>query len=199
MRTGDRIARHTFASHRTTAHFFADFAKHLNNYAAPFADGTDAAQRPYPEHVSLPSPSSPPSAESSRRRQERRRQRPRSLPAMAKTSVRYARLTPIGEAFPSRHSAMRRSRLCPLHPVTCREIPRRAYPLLGMTRRIEQHFSHVGTSPRRSLFAASSKPFRKRAILLASETAQRTGTCPRYIQQKNPSAGLGFLLLFSLT
>ncbi len=115
--------------------------------------------------------------------------------------LRCARLTPPhhGEAFPSRHSAMRRSRLCPLHPVTCREIPRRAYPLLGMTRRIEQHFSHVGTSPRRSLFAASSKPFRKRAILLASEIAQRTGTCPRYIQQKNPSAGLGFLLLFSLT
>ena len=103
---------------------------------------------------------------------------------------------PSGEAFPSRHSTMRRSRLCPLHPVTCREIPRRAYPLLGMTRRTEQHFSHVGTSPRRSLFAASSKPFRKRAILLASEIAQRTGTCPRYIQQKNPSAGLGFLLLF---
>ena len=109
------------------------------------------------------------------------------------------RSPPTGEAFPSRHSAMRRSRLCPLHPVTCRKIPRRAYPLLGMTRRIEQHFSHVGTSPRRSLFAASSKPFRKRAILLASETAQRTGTCPRYIQQKNPSAGLGFLLFFSLT
>ena len=104
-----------------------------------------------------------------------------------------------GKAFPSRHSAMRRRRLCPLHPVTCREIPRRAYPLLGMTRRIEQHFSHVGTSPRRSLFAASSKPFRKRAILLSSEIAQRTGTCPRYIQQKNPSAGLGFLLLFGLT
>ena len=101
MRTGDRIARRTFASHRTTAHFFADFAKHLNNYAAPFADGTDAAQRPYPEHVSLPSPSSPPSAETSWRRKERRRQRSRFLPAMAKTSVRHARLTPImGKPFP---------------------------------------------------------------------------------------------------
>ena len=211
MRTGDRIACRTFGSHRTTARFFTDFEKYLNNYDAPFANGTGVTKRPYPEHISLPSPSSPPSAETSRRRKERRRQRSRFLPAMAKTSVRHARtphrgdahnawLTPHhGEAFPSRHSAMRRSRLCPLHSVTRREIPRRAYPLLGMTRRIEQHFSHVGTSPRRSLFAASSKPFRKRAILLASEIAQRTGTCPRYIQQKNPSAGLGFLLLFSLT
>ena len=149
MRTGDRIACRTFGSHRTTARFFADFAKHLNNYDAPFANGTA-----HPHH---------------------------------------------GEAFPSRHSAMRCSRLCPLHPVTCREIPRRAYPLLVMTRRIEQHFSHVGTSPRRSLFTASSKPFRKRAILLASEIAQRVDACPRYIHQKNPSAELGFLLFFSLT